>query len=234
MTALTILQKASSRLGLSSPSAIFSSTDDQVIQLRNLLNQEGEELYKRHAWTRLTAEKTFTTVAAAIQTSAVPTDFSWYLEDTMWNRTTVVKVSGPLSAEQWQGIQAQTALALPDCYFRFRGGDILLSPTPTAGQTAAYEYVSKNWCASQAGTAQSTMQADTDVGLLDEALITLGVIWRFMAAKGLDYAEHYRTYQLEVEKAISRDGGRLKANLSGYPVRRYLGGANLAEGSWPI
>lgn len=230
MTALTIVGQACARLGITAPTALFSSTDDQIIQLRNLMNQEGAELGKGgptdHAWGILTTEKTFTTTAAAIQTSAVPTDFGWFINDTMWNRTARIKMVGPVGADEWQNYQAISLIALPNAVFRFRGGNLIIYPTPVAGQTAAYEYVSKYW----ASGSQSAMTADSDTALLDETLITLGVIWRFLAAKGLDYAETFRTYQMEVTKAIGRDGGRRKLNLAGTAQNQFNG--NIPDGSW--
>tara|TARA_R110000868_G_scaffold221313_3_gene472871 strand:- start:2134 stop:2820 length:687 start_codon:yes stop_codon:yes gene_type:complete len=227
MSALTIIQKACARLGITVPTAVFSSTDDQIIQLRNLMNQEGVELADDVAWTRLITEKTFTSVAAAIQTSAVPTDFGWYLNDTMWNRGTMVKMSGPASAEEWQMYQAIAIVALPAAVFRFRGGNILVYPSPVAGQTCAYEYVSTYW----ASGSQTAMTADADTALLDENLIVLGVIWRFLAAKGLDYAEAFRTYELEVAKAMGRDGGKKKMYVGGGQTMNPWN-ANIPDGSW--
>lgn len=236
MTALTMVQNATSRLGLSVPGAIFSSTDTQVVQFRNLMNQEGKDLAKGaatdHPWTKLISEQTFSTTAAAVQTGAVPTDFGWYINDTAWNRTTEIKLDGPITAEDWQRYQAVGAITLPNAVFRFRGGDVLIYPDPTASQTVAFEYVSSYWAETSAGAGASlaAMTSDTDVAILDEELITLGIIWRFLQAKGLDYAEAFRTYQLEVNKAIGRDGGRYKYNLAGHSFPRYQG--NIPEGSW--
>lgn len=234
MTALSIIQAASTRLGLTAPSAVFSSTDAQIIQLRNIMNSEGKLLARRASWTKLTKEKTFTTVAAAAQTSSVASDFNFYVNDTMWNRTTDRQIMGPVSAAQWQAFQAVGLLASPDAYFRFRGtgtDSLLIYPTPTAGQTAAYEYCSDQWCESAAGTDQSAFAVDTDVGILDEELITLGVVWRFLQAKGFDYAEPFRTYEMEVLKAIGRDGGKARIDLrGGISEPRYRG--NIPEGSW--
>jgi hypothetical protein len=237
MTALSILQDASSRLGLTAPSAVFSSTDAQIIQLRNLMNMEGKMLALRAAWTKITKEKTFSTTAAAAQTSSVPSDFGYYINDTMWNRTTDRQIVGPLSAEQWQAEQAVGVASAIEQYFRFRGAGtdaILLGPgTPTASQTVAYEYVSNQWCEAAGGTDQSALAVDTDVGLLSEELITLGVIWRFKAAKGFDYGEDFRTYEMEVAKAIARDGGKPRVNIAGgYEGQMYRG--NIPEGNWTL
>lgn len=230
MSALTIIQKACSRLAITVPGAVFSSTDDQVIQLRHLMNQEGDELTRMHPWTALQTETTFVTVAAALQTSAIPSDFAWYINDTMWNRTTDQKILGPFTAAQWQQEQAVATGAIYPT-FRFRGGEILITPTPTAGQTVAYEYVSANWAETSGGSGLSAMTADTDVPLLDDRLIILGITWRFLQSKGLDYAEAFRTYQLECGKAISRDGGRKSFYIGGASFTPYYY-ANIPDGSW--
>jgi len=81
-----------------------------------------------------------------------------------------------------------------------------------------------------AAVAISAMTADTDVSLIDEDLITLSIIWRFLSAKGLDYGEQFRTFQLESVKAMSRDGGRMKANLAGGQPTSFNG--NISDGSW--
>lgn len=236
MTALTIVQDVCSRLGIAQPTAVFSSQDQQIIQLRTLMNQEGQELARgvnfEHAWTKLITEKTFTTVAAAIQTSAVPTDFGWYINESLWNRTTMRKLLGPVTAEQWQAQQALNTGAVPDAWFRFRGGNLLIYPSPTAGQTAAYEYVSSYWCQNSGGSSQASMSADSDTAILDETLITLGVEWRFLKQKGLDYAESFRTYQIEVNKAIARDGGRPRLSMSRPVVPRFNG--NIPESGWSL
>jgi hypothetical protein len=226
MTALTIVQAACTRLGLTSPTAVFASTDDQIIQLRNLMNEEGDELSKAHPWTRLLTEKTFTTAAQAVQTGAVPTDFSWFMNNTMWNRTTRIKLGGPVSAEDWQTFQAISLLSIPQAAFRFRGGDVLIYPSPAAGQTCAYEYISTYWVSG----SKAAMTADTDTALIDESVISLGVRWRFLKAKGLDYAEDFRSYELAKAKAIGRDGGRRTSFIGG--STRNPWNANIPENSW--
>lgn len=236
MTALSIVQNASSRLGLTAPSAVFSSTDAQIIQLRNLMNAEGEELATRGSWTKLTTEKTFSTTAAAAQVGSVPTDFGWIINETMWNRTTDRRIFGPISAEQWQADQASVTVGIEQ-YFRFRGtgtASLLLGPsTPTASQTVAYEYVSNLWCESNAAVGQTAFAADTDVGRLPENLITRGLIWRFKATKGFDYGEDFRTYEIEVLKALGRDGGKPRLNLEGgYRGPMYRG--NIPDGNWGL
>ncbi len=115
---------------------------------------------------------------------------------------------GDLSPSQWQETQA-SLVTMVNPAFRIRGNRFLISPTPNSVETVAYEYISKNWCQSEGGTGQSEWAADTDVGLLDEELMKLGVVWRFKAKKGLDYAEDMNSYEIKVNKAILKDGARV-------------------------
>jgi len=109
MTALSIVANAASALGITAPTALFSATDDQTIQLRNLMNQAGLHLAKGadtdHAWRVLQSEKTFSTTAAAAQTGALPSDFGWFINDTFWNRTTRIKLRGPVSPRSGNNIR---------------------------------------------------------------------------------------------------------------------------------
>ena len=209
MTLLTMINEAQDVLSLPRSSVAITSTDSAVRQLVSLANEEGRSL-SRHphwAWEAITKEKTFTATATTTQTGAIESDFDRIINDTMMNRSAQRRVTGPLTPEEWQAQQALTTQLLTDAY-RIRGGDLLLIPTPTAGDTYAYEYLSKNWCETSGGAGNSSWQNDSDVGVLREDLMLLGIIWRYRKAKGYDYAEEFRTYQTEVEQAIMRDGGK--------------------------
>ena len=41
----------------------------------------------------------------------------------------------------------------------------------------------------------------------------VGLRWRWKKEKGLDYAEDFRTYEMQVEDAIGRDGGRKPVSM---------------------
>lgn len=229
LTALQLVQAAAGRMAITRPNALFSSTDQQVIQLRNLLNEEGVELTRdpSMAWTALMKEYSFPSSATEVQVGAVPADFAWYLNDTLWNRTQMVKASGPSSPEEWQTMKAIAIVSLPAVVFRFRAGDLLFYPLQPAGQTCAYEYSTQYWVTG----SKAYMDADTDTSVLDDETIILGIIWRFLRAKGLDYAEAFRTYELAKQKIIGRDGGKRKVYLGGGIANPW--NANVPWGGWP-
>ncbi len=211
MTLLTIVSDACDRMGLTRPTSVTTSSDQNVRVLLGLAQEEGKSLAKRHDWQVLQAEHTFATVDATAS-YALPSGFRYIIKDTVFNRTSRRRMVGDLTPDQWQQTQASLVTRVNPA-FRIRTNLFYISPTPTAAETIAYEYLSKNWCQSNA-VAQSAWTLDSDTGILDEDLMILGIIWRFRAAKGLDYAESMQTYEMEVNKAIMNDGARTRIDTS--------------------
>jgi len=227
-----MIQAASKRLNLNSPTSAISSSDENTIQLVALAQEEGKSLARRHPWQILTTEKTFTSTAAAAQVGAIPTDFDRFVDESFYNRTQKRPVHGPISPQDWQLIQATVSTAAFES-FRVRGNSILITPTPNGTDTYAYEYISRNWCESAGGTDQSSWALDTDTGILDEELMTQGIEWRFLKAKGFDYAEAFRTYEISVADKFTKDGGRARLSF-GRRGPASLHRPYIAEGSWPL
>ena len=200
-------------MGFTTPNTATGSTDPQVIQMTAILNEEGQELSRRHTWQALVQEATFTTVATEIQT-AIPTGMRYLINDTIWNRDLRRPVFGPLTAQRWQQLKASNIQG-PWNQFRIIGGNIKFIPAPVAGQTCAYEYVSDNWCYDTGNTGKTAFTADDDTSYLDEQILQLGLRWRFKKEKGLEYGEDFSTYERMVMDAIARDGARDLLTLDG-------------------
>lgn len=234
MSLLSIVQNVTQLLSLPTPATVEGSTDRQVLQLLALANEEGKSLAKRHAWQALTEEYSFATVASNAQTGndPIPADFDRWLPNTFFNRTTRRPLTGPISPREWQWIMAQPVYSTVYLAFRERTNTFLIAPVPPVGQQIFGEYVSINWALSQTMVAQSSFMADTDTALLDENLITLGLRWRYLKAKGLDYAEDMETYERELEQSMARDGGSSMLSLSPQPVD--LNRVNLPDGSFGV
>jgi hypothetical protein len=206
VTLLTIVQDVADLVGLPRPVGVFSSTDTQVRQLLALANMEGRML-SRKGWTLLEREALHTTIAAEDQgaMNTIMPGQRYPTNQTQWNRSQQEPLGGPLSAQEWQALQAFTVTG-PYQDFRIRQGNLFLIPAPAAGESLAFEYMSSYWCQSEAGADQSAWAADGDVGVLDEELMTMGTRWRFLRAKGMDYAEEFTDYEMSVSDAMARDG----------------------------
>lgn len=234
MSLLTIIQDAADLIGIPRPQAVFSSTDTQVRQLLALAQQEGRVLSQRHDWTALVRETTFSTTGAESQgeIATLAPGLRFQINETNWNRSQLEPLGGPLNAQEWQTLKGFTVTG-PYSDYRIRGGELLLIPAPGAGETIALEYLSQYWCQSSGGTDQTRWAADGDTPVLAEDLFISGIRWRFLRAKGMDYAEEFREYELQVSSAIARDGSRRTMHLDAphmedYPVvRAPIGSWNL-------
>ena len=215
---LTLVQRHCQRSGLPVPSTVYGSSDTQVQQLMGLIEEEGNDLSARGSWEGTTFEATHTTLAAEDQgaiTTIASNGFRYIKNDTIWDRSSNLPVLGPLSAEQWQAIKGNASTS-PRYQFRIRGGKLLANPTPTAGLTWAFEYVSRNWITDSTGTTyRQYFGADGDLVLIPAELLLMGLRWRWKKEKGLDYAEDFRTYENQVKDAAGRSGGRQVLSMSG-------------------
>ena len=235
MSLLTMVTQCCRRIGITAPAGVSGSADPQIIQLMGLANEEGQDLSARYPWAALTIEKTFLSVNAEIQgtvASLAGADFRYILNDIMWDRSLLRPVLGPLMPYQWQELKARNITG-PWAQYRIRGGNILFIPFPAAGDTIAFEYISKNWVTVALGGTSSTWTADGDTGLLDEEIMAQGILWRWKAAKGLDYAEEFAKYERLVADQMARDGGKPTLNMAG-PYRDYPFGVVVPLGSWNV
>jgi len=218
MTLLTIVQNACNELGISEPSTVIGNTNQQIKQLLSLSNREGKTLAARPyaGWQALMTEATFTTVATENQGTieSIAPSCKYIVRNTIWNRSTQRPVIGELQPTEWQMLKASPVSNVWD-HFRIRGGNLLFDPVPEAGHTCAFEYMSKLWCESSGGTAQAVWADDTDIGKLDEELMTLGLIWRWKSMKGFSYQEEFAEYERQVSDAIARDGVKPTISLNG-------------------
>lgn len=236
-TLLQIVQGVCLRLGLAQPASVIGSTDPGVGQLLSIANEECQELADGYEWQILTSEVQFFAVATESQgnlNDIVDGDLGWILNDTIWNRTTMRPLFGPLSPQQWQQMQARAASG-PFSQYRIRGNQLLFFPAPGAGDDCYFEWVSKDFCQNSAGTASyREWNADDDISILDSTLVTLGIIWRWKQLKGLDYQKDEQKYRLAVERAQARDGTKGILSLSPYAQGDFLLTMNnIPDGSWP-
>ena len=217
MTMLSIVQTAAVRLGLTSPSAVATSYDDQYLQLLALLNEEASELAARHDWQVLNREATFTTVATEIQgtLATICPGLNRIINNTIYNRTMDYPIYGPVSPQAWQRQQAM-ASSNPYSSYRIKGNNLCLYPIPTAGESCYFEYNSKYYATDTTGaTYKTSFTVDSDIALLNEDILTLGLIWRWKANKGLDFSVDYQKYEFRVINEIGRDGTSPVLDMNG-------------------
>lgn len=235
MSLLTLIQDASKMIGLSSPTAVVSSADQRVLELLVMANVSGEDLSTRYDWQELTRTASWSstgTIAQGTITSAtIASDFGRFVDDTFWDRSTRIPIGGPATSQEWQS-DLSSAIVSPPYKFIVQNNVLYVGPTPiAAGNTLVFNYITKNWCASSAGTAQSAFAADDDVTLIPEKLFKLDLIWRWKSSKGLAYAEDLENAERQIDKYIGQNGGRRVLFIGGAPIHYFAD--NIPAGNWP-
>lgn len=238
MNALEIIQAFAVKVGFPRPSTALANQAEDVQQIVECLNEEGNSLRGRCNWEALNFEATFTTVATESQGTLASLITSGQILDSIansiiWNRTMQVPVLGPETKQQWQMRKALN-LTGPYSRYRIRGGQLLFNPAPTAGHTCAFEFQSKCWCTDAAGTTyRKRLVADTDEMLLDEDVMQQGLEWRWLRKKGLSYAEEFASYEALVEGLVQTDGTKPVLDMSG-GAREARPGIIVPEGNWSV
>lgn len=166
LTVLEICQSVCREISFVPPTALVTSTEETGKQIKSIAEETARELSLDFQWPELIREYTFSLVSGTAG-YALPGDFSRWVQDTQWNRTKDVQLSGPESAQDYQANKASGLTSAITQNFRVRGDgptSFLLDPTPSSsynGNTIAFEYFStscfrpKTWTASQTFLASS-------------------------------------------------------------------------------
>lgn len=229
MTLLSIVQDACNDIGWPEPSTVVGNKEAK--QMLRLLNREGQSL-SRWEWEGLVNEGTITLVAAD-QDYALADGFRYLLPHTGWNRDDQRPLIW-INSREWQFFKGWTTVNGLNLRARIRNEQIEFEQTIAtgdAGKIIAYEYVSKNWVEDSSGTGKAQFSADEDVSVLDEEILTLGLIWRFKKAKGLLFETDLADYQNQVSIVKAQDGSKRDIRL-GRGAMQHLG-VNTPEGTYP-
>lgn len=212
MSVLSAAQSAMVRLVGRRPSTIFSTTDQTEMQIADLINEVATDIMKGHDWRAIT--KIATVEGDGTQAAfALPADYdrmvlaqsvhdgaSWF-----WNYTPAG------SMDEWMAMTHGNSGSISPGWWILLDRKLQFSPAPTG--TATYPYISRAFgrSAPASGTGVitpiSSFTKDDDTFLLDERLLTLGVIWRFREQKGIGYAEDLTNYEAALSQEQARDRG---------------------------
>ena len=161
----------------------------------------------------------------------LPSDLEYFVQRTWWDNTYKWELLGPITAQEKQILKYGIIASGPRSKFYIRNNLMYLNPRPEVnGQLFAYDYFSNAWCQSSLGDDQKLWAADTDTYKLDEDCFIQGIKWRFLRAKGLDYAQEKADYEMDCQRVMARDGGSRDLPIAGGTYgARFLNDANIPE-----
>lgn len=240
MTLLQLIQEFCRRQGLSVPSTIMASHDDQLIQLAGLANEILEDLTTRRTWTTLDKECVFTSVAGSDQGAleTLAPGLLKILNDTLYDRTQGVALFGPNAPRDWQASLA-TTYSGPSYRYRIQGGHLLTMPDMPIGHQVAFEYASSaavqdNKYAPTTVSYKSYFTRDDDTFLLPSKLLLLGLRWRWKEEKGLPYAESFRLYEASIADTAGGDGTKAALDMGAESRGNVQPGIVVPIGNWSV
>lgn len=189
MSLLTICQAVSQEAGFGTPTQVIGNSDDTTVMLLAVANRTGRDL-RRRAWQQLTETYTFTTVASQ-EAYSLPSDYLRIIDGTLWDRHNYWQMRGSVSPQEWQLLKSGLAQVTARRRVRVVGNQFLVFPTPgESGEELVYEYVSKNWVVDSLSSPtvwSDYFTDDTQESLIDEDLILIGTLYRFLERKGFAY-----------------------------------------------
>jgi hypothetical protein len=169
-----------------------------------------------------------------------PADFDRYINETWWDETNHWRLLGPDSPQLDQQHRSGIVTTGPRRHFRRVGRSPVnyrLWPPISAFEedfSITFQYISKNWVLKADGTYASTMTDDDDESTLDGQAVVLGLKWRWMQIKSLDYAPAQQEYLDYVARQMANDRGAKTLRLDKtYGESFLLTTQSVPDGFWP-
>jgi len=248
-TALWVVQQTMIEMGLPKPLQVVTSADTTVQQMLALLNRAGSDMVIGYPWEQLTKEYLFNTGNCAvvttlsgppIMTQPLPADWSYFLDQTQWDRTNHWPLLGPKTAQEWQWLKGGLLSSGPRIRYRVVGGNLELFPGafPPAQPYSdiAMEYVADTWVqsATQQNTYYNSIQSDEDLILFDQWVISAYLKLKYWEAKGLDTSAYSKDFLNTWEARIGKNKGAPVLTLAPRARSLLISINNIPDGSWNV
>lgn len=185
---------------------------------------------------------TATDLLFAKDTYALPSDFDYYNNDTMWDRTNFWQLVGPDSPQRDQYLRSGITPLVPRRQWRQAGpyaSRWRIWPPPNeiaAPLQLVFEYLSTNAVdVNGLGTSYaSSFVNDTDTCLLNENALIMGLKWMFWEIKGFgSYVTLQNRWVDYVNRLNARDGGSPTLSMARREGSGLISPANIPDGNYP-
>lgn len=206
MTILSVAQDVATYVGMARPTAVMTSTTDEMYQLQETLQEAAEQIAfdESHDWQALTKRQT-ETGDGATSSYSLPSDFRRFgVGRKLWTSRLQAPLQTISDLDDWLAIDvleidyAVGAWALV-------GGQIELKPTPETNEIISYYYQSNQIVAPESGNNKTRFTADTDTFRLPERLLKLCAIWVWKQKKQLSFIDDYEIYRRARSSAVVDD-----------------------------
>lgn len=230
-TLLEIVRAVASELALPVPTAVLSSQDATVNQLRALTVAACDELADMHDWQRLIKTASITTQGGVSQYN-LPADYLRVLSNTTWDRTNTRALVGDIAPSSWSSLNNAT----PGAATRFRivGNKLTFFPAPgSTPTTVTLDYITRNYAWDVGlGSLKAEFTLDSDLTVYHDRLLINFVKLKFLQEQGMNTMSATENFNASLSSARATDVPAPTISMgpgSGEPL---LGADNLAVTGW--
>jgi len=236
MNVLWVIQRSMVEMGLPKPVEAVSNSDITVQQMVTLLDRAGTDMVAGYPWTHLIKEFVFTTVEGQVSYD-LPDDWSYFINQSQWDRTNHWPLLGPKTAAEWQWLKGGILSSGPRIRYRVFGDKFEIFPANNSGESElAMEYVSANWLqdANLANTGRQLVQSDSDIILFDPWLVSAYLKLKYWESKGLDTTAYTKDFVGLWDTKIGKSAGAPILTTAPRARSMLIGINNIPDGSWNV
>lgn len=231
MTVLSAFQDAAARLVSRRPDTLFSATDAFSVEMQSLANEVARDLARTYDWQALVRTYTITPNGTDAE-FPLPTDYDRMMLDTdlydapnwAWGYT---HISRP---NEWLRMKIRHFSWIAPGAWTMQGNKLLFYPAPSSSSQANFVYISKEIVTNKDGAPQALFSSDTDEFVLDERLLTLGLIWKWREMKRLESSTDQANFDKAFNEVAGKDGGSKLIRKGRY----YPRGSHHLAWPWPL
>lgn len=207
MTILSVCKDAAVKLNQPKPSSVFSTADQFANELVLYANETAASLLKEeHDWRDLTKLATCAGDAATIAftLATVAPGYERLIKNgklhSLRFRNATFRAARDL--DEWLFLNDSLLVGSPGNWV-ILGGQMQIFPPMPVSDSARFYYITNQIVSGP----KTQFTADTDTFLLDERLLYLGIVWRWRAAKRMEYSEDLQNYEIAKQSAMGKDKG---------------------------
>lgn len=197
---------------------VFTSSSQIAVEMADLVNDVATEIMRSHDWRALTR---VANIAAGGESHPLPDDYDrMVLGATVDDQASWFWGYEPFdSVNDWMRYKSGSYnIQSPGGWIIIGGG---LQFYPATNAAAQFPYISNLYARDEDGDPKPEFTSDNDTFVLDDRLLTLGLIWRWLDMKDMPYAEAMETYERALAQSQARDGG---SRVLRTPMRYRMGG----------
>lgn len=231
MTVLSAMQSAAMRLIGRKPTTFFSSTQRFEQEIVDLANEVAKSIADNNDWQALTRVYTLTGDGSTTA-FALPSDYDRMLLDSRiydseswaWGYHRIVR------ADEWLQFTIRDWAIITPGMWTMMENQLQFVPAPSDQGVAKFLYITNEIVTDEDGVGKESFTKDSDSFVLNERLLTLGIIWRWREQKRMDSSTDEANFNQLYSELAGRDGG---ARLIIRNSRRNLYRGNVTW-PWPL